>query len=360
MPDLELIVESDSEEFLGFIDRDFSWFASRSTDSGDRMTVSFLQGNEREGASFRVDGADLPLDGHPSPAVYAWQMGGKMLMERMRNFFILHAAVTARNGKALAIVAPPGTGKTTLSLSLLADGLHFLSDDFCPIHRETRLVHPFPRSLWVAEDSPYAAFATEASFERTARSGKRAVQCCDGRLNVATSPVPIGSLVCLAPALKAPERVELKAGVRGEGSADFIRDLEALPGVSVQGTKKGEGFECHIVFPEKRGLSGKVGAVLARHRRTIWNVYRLNSPDRPDFSRDPVLSPIPLHEAAFFVMRELKQEHDLTESRDSSAGGSVGLFMELSWLLEGVPCFRLTPGRLDAMKRLVCNTLDRR
>jgi hypothetical protein len=45
----------------------------------------------------------------------------------------LHATALARDGRALALAARPGTGKTTLSAALIADGMQLLNDDLVAV-----------------------------------------------------------------------------------------------------------------------------------------------------------------------------------------------------------------------------------
>ena len=355
--DLELLLESDSKEFLHLFHRDYSWFASPPSDTDDRMTARFLWGEERADAFFCVDGVDHSLQGHPNPVVYAWQILGRMIMEKMRCFSILHAAVAARDGESVAVAAPSGTGKTTLVLKLLESGFDFLSDDVCPIHLNTRRVHPFPRSLWVSEDSSYAGRATADLHVGTVHGNKQPIGCDDGNIRLASGPCRLKSLICIDPGRKSGSWIELEAGLRREGEQDFLREMESIPGVSV--LKSGQNGEAawRIRFPGKQGLSERVGTALAKHKHNVWNLYRANSAGPIDFSASPVLTPVPLHEAVFFVIRELKQNHDFTENRESSP---ALLFMQLNRLLEGVSCFRLTPGKLDAMDRLIRDTLHGR
>jgi hypothetical protein len=61
-----------------------------------------------------------------------------------------------------------------------------------------------------------------------------------------------------------------------------------------------------IRYPAGQGLTPKIRELLVRHEQHIWNVYRVDR-THPDFERDPVPTPIATHEAAFRVLRDLKQ-----------------------------------------------------
>jgi HprK-related kinase A len=58
---------------------------------------------------------------------------------------MLHAAVLERQGKALILPAPPGSGKSTLCAALAQSGWRFLSDEFCIIRAKDRQILPIPR-----------------------------------------------------------------------------------------------------------------------------------------------------------------------------------------------------------------------
>ena len=106
--------------------------------------------------------------------------------------------------------------------------------------------------------------------------------------------------------------------------------------------------EWRIRDPGGRGLTGKIKGILARYEPKIWNVYRLEAV-RPDFTREPVLTPLS-NQAAFRLMRGLKQ--GLTPGAEARAWrGSPGrVFVKLNELLAGVPCYRLSVGRLESMR----------
>ncbi len=64
----------------------------------------------------------------------------------------LHGAAVGVHARAVLIVGPRGSGKSTLSTALCARGATFLSDDVLPIDPDGFTVHPFPRSPEVRQD----------------------------------------------------------------------------------------------------------------------------------------------------------------------------------------------------------------
>jgi hypothetical protein len=63
------------------------------------------------------------------------------------DLYFVHAAVLESAGRALALVAPSGYGKSTTTWGLLHHGFKYLSDELAPIHLETMQVHSFPHAL---------------------------------------------------------------------------------------------------------------------------------------------------------------------------------------------------------------------
>lgn len=71
------------------------------------------------------------------------------LQQHRAALFFLHAAVVEYRNKAVMFAAPSGTGKSTLTWSLLNQGFRYLSDELAPIEVDTLRVHPYPRALYL-------------------------------------------------------------------------------------------------------------------------------------------------------------------------------------------------------------------
>ena len=63
------------------------------------------------------------------------------------DLYFVHAAVLELDGRALALVAPSGYGKSTTAWGLLHHGFKYLSDELAPVHLTAMQVHPFPHAL---------------------------------------------------------------------------------------------------------------------------------------------------------------------------------------------------------------------
>jgi len=61
----------------------------------------------------------------------------------------LHAAGVVRDGEGILMPAYGGTGKTTLSMALMADGYQLLGDDLLIVDVAAEKVYPYPRPLHI-------------------------------------------------------------------------------------------------------------------------------------------------------------------------------------------------------------------
>lgn len=79
-----------------------------------------------------------------------WVAISRALAEPSR-FLQLHGAALEGEGRGLLMAGPEGSGKTSLTLSLIKEGLGFLTDDVALLHPLSHRVHPFPRPFHVDE-----------------------------------------------------------------------------------------------------------------------------------------------------------------------------------------------------------------
>jgi len=120
---------------------------------------------------FDNDGA-IPFE--PMPANHAFPMLEWMLnwcvSGSAHAYLIIHAAVVEKNGRAMVLPAPPGSGKSTLCAALACRGWRLLSDELTLIGLDDHLVTPLARpvSLKNASIPVMKAYAPDAQFTRSA------------------------------------------------------------------------------------------------------------------------------------------------------------------------------------------------
>ena len=125
----------------------------------------------RPQVNFSLDGG-APFNPLPLSQAYAmleWCLNW-CVTAHVNTYLILHSAVLERNGRALILPAPPGSGKSTLCAALMLSGWRLLSDELTLVDFDTGNIIPLPRpvSLKNASIDVIAAFAPGASFTRRA------------------------------------------------------------------------------------------------------------------------------------------------------------------------------------------------
>lgn len=124
----------------------------------------------RPQAVFRFDGgepfAPLPLT-HAYPLL-EWAMNWCVSMH-VQQYLLLHAAVIEKNGYAMVLPAPPGSGKSTLCAGMIHRGWRLLSDEMALIALQGHLVSPFGRAVSLKNQSIdiIQRYAPEAVFSPT-------------------------------------------------------------------------------------------------------------------------------------------------------------------------------------------------
>lgn len=96
------------------------------------------------------DAAPLPL----AQGLLAAEMGMNLQVALgYRRHLLLHAAVVAREDRAMLLSGVSGAGKSTLALMLSERGWRFLGDEFAMIDPVTGWAYPFPRPVSLKNES---------------------------------------------------------------------------------------------------------------------------------------------------------------------------------------------------------------
>lgn len=123
----------------------------------------------RPQVDFSFDG-QLPFKPLPYDQAYPmleWGLNWCVSMHA-HQYLIIHAAVVEKNGRAVILPAPPGSGKSTLTAGLVLSGWRLLSDELTLIDRKTGLIHPLPRPVSLKNQSIplIQAFSNKAFINR--------------------------------------------------------------------------------------------------------------------------------------------------------------------------------------------------
>ena len=114
----------------------------------------FLRRLFRPQAVFAFEGVTpfLPAPRRHAPAILEWGMNWAISTFAHR-FLIIHAAVVERNGLALILPAPPGSGKSTLCAGLAFRGWRLLSDELTLLRPETGEITALARPISLKNES---------------------------------------------------------------------------------------------------------------------------------------------------------------------------------------------------------------
>jgi HprK-related kinase A len=108
-----------------------------------------------------------PLAANQAFAMMEWGLNW-CVSNHCHQFIIIHAAVIARDGHAVVLPAPPGSGKSTLCAGLVCRGWRLLSDELCLIDARTGELVPLPRPVSLKNQSieVIQRFQPDAVFSR--------------------------------------------------------------------------------------------------------------------------------------------------------------------------------------------------
>jgi HprK-related kinase A len=103
---------------------------------------------------FRFDGTPpfKPLPLAQAFPILEWGLNW-CVSTHCHQYVILHAAVVARDDRAVILPAPSGSGKSTLCAGLVARGWRLLSDELALIDPTTTSISPLPRPISLKNES---------------------------------------------------------------------------------------------------------------------------------------------------------------------------------------------------------------
>jgi HprK-related kinase A len=189
---------------------------------------------------FSFDGA-IPFKPLPiSQAFPLFEWGLNWCVGQHANqYLIIHAAVVEKEGQALVMVAPPGSGKSTLCAGLITNGWRILSDELALISSEDGLLTPIPRpvSLKNASIEVIRKFAPEATMGRvsadTSKGRVAHMKVPDDSVTRAAECARPAWVVCLQYKSGTPSRLERRS--KGKMFMHVIKNAFNYHVLGVQG-----------------------------------------------------------------------------------------------------------------------------
>lgn len=129
----------------------------------------------RPQAQFSLDGREPYIPLPVSMAAPMLEAGLNWCIGTHANqFVVIHSATLERDGRALLMPAPPGSGKSTLCAALVGRGWRLLSDEFALVDPRTGLLAPVPRPVALKDQSIeiIRAWAPELVFGPAVRNNE--------------------------------------------------------------------------------------------------------------------------------------------------------------------------------------------
>lgn len=93
-----------------------------------------------------------PLPQDQAFALFEWSFNW-CIASNCHTHLILHAAVIEKNGNAVIMPAPPGSGKSTLTAGLVSKGWRLFSDELAMLSLDNETVCALPRPVSLKNDS---------------------------------------------------------------------------------------------------------------------------------------------------------------------------------------------------------------
>ncbi|MFN7964831.1 MAG: hypothetical protein U0V87_03970 [Acidobacteriota bacterium] len=274
-------------------------------------------------------------------------------LDRVDRYAVLHGAALVKHGRALVLAGPTGSGKTTLSLAMLAHGYSLLSDDFAPVALDSGRVAPFPKAFGVRPGAATrlaarAGVSADPELLRTAVDVHR----LDG-IAVVEHEVPVAAIALMNGSAQTPQpRDPYPFYVVTAGGTKQIRDsLLTLPGARPR-PESGERIE--VMLDPTRLSYDQLERWLDTHQADLLE-YGTAAISAPGLNDDARLSTISPATCLVLLLREIQNRrtngalmqrfgNDLTRLSHDLA--RVIAALPMTWLTAADP--ELTAARLDA------------
>ena len=145
--DIPIRIESNSHQFLHDVGNIFHYFKvtrpNLDLDNGTAFRVSI------DHTSTIACGNDMIYQSSDYRYIleYLEYTIYTLLVDRLRDYYLIHAGVVAHDDKAILLPGRSGGGKTTLIAGLLKNSFRYLTDEIGVIDPHTLEVYPFPKPL---------------------------------------------------------------------------------------------------------------------------------------------------------------------------------------------------------------------
>ena len=318
-------------------------------------------GDELKEIPIRIDGASgtyedgrrtVRLAGERLRESQVYNLLYTTLVRALEGVYLLHGAVVAERERAWIISGPSGSGKSSLGLALVDRGFDLMSDDLAPLSLSDRLIHPFPRRLGFVRGSDGSHRAGRAgavemgdkTFVTADQVGARQVE----------KALPPGAVVLMNPFDPTGRTIEMVVCLLVD-PGPLRERLEGVAGVEIELSHAEEGLSVLNLRLEGSEAITATEAALQDAEENILFHYRTYGRDKT-YAAEPSLQRIPLHEGVLGLLREALNRERSSALMQRLQGRLTSAVLELCGLLEGVPCYQLTPADVESTADLLEKT----
>jgi hypothetical protein len=144
--DCDIRVECADSQTASLLSSNYEWFKQPLEEAC--ITYRVIRQGTGEGRLIARRGASPELARDDGDFLYMFEKDMTIETQKLRpDLYFIHAAALDLGGRALALVAPSGYGKSTTAWGLLHHGFKYLSDELAPLDVAAMQVHPFPHAL---------------------------------------------------------------------------------------------------------------------------------------------------------------------------------------------------------------------
>ncbi len=357
--DLEVSLRTDDALIFQPFELLYSSFRSHAASGAAvaRMSVEFRR-NAEDGGSLWIDGERWPVSRSMCQTGALYEFLLKCIYERIRSHILIHASALCLDGVGLLVVGDSGFGKSTLALSLANRGADFLSDEVGAVRRSDCQLEAFPRRMRVRDESLELAELDLRNVKPDHWFGKRLLDIERVRPGIISAPCPIGAVVFLMDHREIEENLERRDVSKiefllGECDAELLSFVSRQNAVESVEREDSGGFTTLTVSGERIGSVAAELEAYCRERRIC--VLDAASPVtlKPDFSSEPILSPIEAKHALGRLLQQFLPGRGSQILRHEFSGKSTRLLLEMMSLFRGASFFELVVGDMPLMVKQV-------
>jgi hypothetical protein len=283
----------------------------------------------------------IDISDHPSPMHFAFQVVVSEIMSQLNDYYLIHAGVVQKDEHVIVLSGPPGIGKSTLVKTLVNNGFHFFSDDCAPLHKQSGMISPFPRSMWIVDKQNYSC---------SIRSKKNIPVTCTFDINTSVKPTTI---ICLIDDTSTSQPIQLNVSLKSHDSK-FIKELKQFP--DFQCIKRHSlHAEYRIQYHASETNTKVIQAAMIKYKKDLWTMYRV-PPKRECFERKAKIKAVPTHQAAAEIISEMKMFE--SAFNPSFVEAPMATLINISKHIKDADCFIMSAGYLSSEIELIARVLN--